>query len=363
MIHLFAKSRHLLNTGLVLVGFLFLLLFSVGGFLLIRDVDMPLILLLLVAVVWSIGSLGLLYYFLSNLILLLPRRWQSSAVPIVFAGPALVFIAWTLGVPIIRTLLDSFYDSRGEEFIFLENYGEVVTNSNLIISFRNTAFWILIGTPFTLFFGTTIAVLADGRRLERLVKSIIFMPMAISLVGAGIIWSFVYEYRETGVEQIGILNAILVLLGGEPQVWIQGLQPWNNFFLILIVVWIQSGFAMVFTSAALRGVPAELVEAARVDGAGEVRIFFSIQLPYIWSTLLAITSTLVIFNLKIFDIVWALTGGSFGTSVIATEFYRQYFTFNNFGIGNAIAIVLLILVVPVMIYNLRQFRQQNSSGM
>jgi alpha-glucoside transport system permease protein len=186
--------------------------------------------------------------------------------------------------------------------------------------------------------------------------------MAISFVGAGIIWNFIYEYRPAGQAQIGLLNEVVVALGGTPQAWPQwvNITPWNNLFLIVIVIWLQAGFAMVLFSAALKGIPGELLEASRIDGANEFQIFFRIMIPYIGGTIVAVWTTIVIFSLKIFDVVWVMTGGQFGTHVIATQFYRQSFTNRNSGFGSAIAIVLLLTVVPVMIYNLRQFRKREA---
>jgi len=207
-----------------------------------------------------------------------------------------------------------------------------------------------------------IAVLADRSSFERVSKSAIFLPMAISFVGAGVIWNFIYEVRPVDVPQIGLLNAVVVGLGGKPQPWPAwtAISPWNNLFLIVIVIWLQVGYAMTLFSAALKGIPADLLEAGRVDGANEIQIFFKIMVPYIMGTIITVSTTVVIFTLKVFDVVWVMTGGQFGTEVIATQFYRQSFTARNSGYGSAIAIVLLIAIVPVMIYNLKQFREQEA---
>jgi alpha-glucoside transport system permease protein len=222
--------------------------------------------------------------------------------------------------------------------------------------------WIVFGSTFSVAFGLIIAVLADRSRMEKVTKSLIFLPMAISFVGASIIWNFIYEFRPEGSAQVGLLNAFVTGLGGTPQAWPQWVDvaPWNNLFLIVIVVWLQAGFAMVLFSAALKGIPEELLEAGRIDGANEFQIFFRIMIPYIQGTLISVWTTIVIFTLKIFDVVWVMTGGQFGTHVIATQFYRQAFTNRNSGFGSAIAIVLLIAVVPVMYYNLKQFREQEA---
>jgi alpha-glucoside transport system permease protein len=186
--------------------------------------------------------------------------------------------------------------------------------------------------------------------------------MAISFVGASIIWNFIYEFRPVNQPQIGLLNAIVTGWGGTPRAWPQwvDIAPWNNLFLILIVVWLQAGYSMVLFSAALKGIPEELLEAGRIDGANEFQIFFRIMIPFIQGTIISVWTTVVIFTLKIFDVVWVMTGGQFGTHVIATQFYRQAFTNRNSGFGSAIAIVLLIAVIPVMYYNLKQFREREA---
>jgi alpha-glucoside transport system permease protein len=238
----------------------------------------------------------------------------------------------------------------------------------MLQAFRNNLLWIIIGSTLTVVFGLIIAVLADRSKFERLSKTFIFLPMAISFVGASIIWNFIYEYRPAGTPQIGLLNAVVTGLGGTPQAWPQLVDTSplllgasvNNLFLIVIVIWLQAGYSMVLFSAALKGIPAELLEAGRVDGANEFQIFFRIMIPYIMGTIITVWTTVVIFTLKIFDVVWVMTGGQFGTHVIATQFYRQSFTNRNSGYGSAIAIILLIAVIPVMFYNLRQFREQEA---
>jgi alpha-glucoside transport system permease protein len=278
----------------------------------------------------------------------------------------MAILAWYLAWPAVRTFYISLFGRDGPaggEFVGLANYVAVFTDRLMREAFRNNVFmWILIATPLTVSFGLLVAVLADRSKFERVAKSLIFMPMAISFVGASVIWNFIYEVKPVGSPQIGLLNAIVVGLGGQPQAWpaYTAISPWNNLFLVVIVVWLQAGFSMVLFSAALKGIPEEILEAARMDGATEVQVFFRIMIPYIMGTIITVTTTVVIFTLKIFDVVWVMTGGQFGTEVIATQFYRQSFTARNAGYGSAIAIVLLIAVIPVMIYNLRQFRQQEA---
>lgn len=229
----------------------------------------------------------------------------------------------------------------------------------MLTAFRNNIFfWMLFGTAGCVVFGLLIAVLADKSSFETLAKSLIFMPMAISFVGAGVIWRFVYYYAAPGQTQIGLLNAFVTSLGFPPQAWTTLLQPQNNFFLVVILIWMQTGFAMVIFSAAIKGIPEDIIEASRVDGATELQIFWNIMMPAIQGTIVTVTTTILIVTLKIFDVVIVMTGGQYGTNVIAVEFYRQYFTNRNFGYGSAVAIVLLIAVIPVMVYNLRGLKKQ-----
>jgi alpha-glucoside transport system permease protein len=224
----------------------------------------------------------------------------------------------------------------------------------------NNVFWVVFVTGLSTVLGLAIAVLADRSRGENLAKSLIFMPMAISFVGASIIWRFVYAFTPAGEEQIGLLNAVWVGLGGEPQLWIQN-GPWNNLFLIAIMIWIQTGFAMVVLSAAIKGVPAELLEAARMDGASEGQTFWRVTVPQIRSTIAVVVTTLVITVLKIYDIVIVMTNGEFGTSVIATEMFQTAFVDRHRGIGAALAVLLLIAVLPLMVVNMRRVRRGEQS--
>ncbi len=207
------------------------------------------------------------------------------------------------------------------------------TDRNMLETFRNNLMWIVFGATVTVILGLAIAILADRSKFETLAKSLIFLPMAISMVGAGVIWNFIYEVKDIADPQIGLLNAIVVGLGGEPQAWTALLQPWNNLFLILIMIWLQTGYAMVIFSAAIKGIPEELLEASRIDGANEWQVLTRIMIPSIRGSIITVSTTVVIFTLKIFDVVWVMTGGQFGTHVIATQFYRQYFTNRNFGLG------------------------------
>ncbi len=345
------------------------------GFLFLRDSEASRLVVALVAIIWGVGGIALLYWIFNSIVERLPDAWTGRLQPFVFVGPAIAILAWYLAIPTIRSFWISMFNRDGppeglsffqllasDGFIGLENYGRVFTERLMIEAFRNNLMWIAFGSTLSVIFGLIIAVLADRSRFERFAKSMIFLPMAISFVGASIIWNFIYEFRPVEQTQIGLLNAMVVGLGGTPRAWAQWVDiiPFNNLFLIIIMIWLQAGFAMVLFSAALKGIPEELMEASRVDGANEFQIFFRIMIPYIQGTIITVFTTVIIFTLKIFDVVWVMTGGQFGTHVIATQFYRQSFTNQNKGFGAAIAIVLLIAVIPVMIYNLRQFREQEA---
>ena len=350
----------------VLLGFAVFVGVSVGGFWLIRSEQVPLFLLLFVAIAWALGSFFLLFFMMQRLTDVLPSRIGRFITPFIFIAPVIILVSWTLLVPMVRTIIDSLFQFNAAavptEFVGLNNYSEILTDTDTLLPFRNNAFWIVVGTPLGLILGMLFAVLADGRRIERLFKTILFMPLTISLVGASVIWALVYQLEAEGTTQTGLLNAVVVAFGGTPQSWLLGIAPWNNLFLLVIAIWGGTGISVVFLSAALRGIPRDLIEAARVDGANPVRIFFSVQLPYIWPIVLALLTTSVIANLKIFDVVWVLTGGQFGTEVLATAFFRAQYQFFDFGLAAAYAVILLILVVPVMIYNVRQFQLDDDTG-
>jgi alpha-glucoside transport system permease protein len=349
------------NLGRVLVSIIVPLITFLGlwqGFIFLRDSNAAKPVITLVAIIWGVGGVAILYLVSNWVIEQLPDPWPQRLAPFIFVGPAIVILAWFLFIPTLRTFYLSLFNRNSTEFIGLQNYIDAFTQRAMLESFRNNLLWLVIGTSGSVIFGLLIAILADRSSFEKIAKSLIFMPMAISFVGSGIIWKFIYDFNPPNQAQVGILNAIVVALGGEPQAWLTLLQPWNNLFLILIMIWMQTGFAMVIFSSAIKGVPQDLIEAARVDGANEFEIFFKIIIPYIQGTIITVTTTIIIFSLKIFDIVIVMTNSQYGTEVIATQFYRQFFTNRNFGYGSAIAIVLLIAVVPIMIYNLREFSKR-----
>lgn len=359
----FARAVSWLTTGIgrILVSLFvpaitFLVLWQV--FIFLRDSNAPQLVIVLVAILWGVGGVAVLFIVSNWIVEQLPGEWTRRLQPFVFIGPAVAIMGWYLAVPVLRTIVYSFQDALSQRWVGFDNYIFAFTDRIMLETFRNNLLWMLLGTSLSVGFGLLIAVLADRSRYESIYKSIIFMPMAISFVGAGVIWKFIYTYKGEGIgiQEIGLLNAIVLALGGKSQPWLN-IPPWNNFFLIIIMVWLQTGYAMVILSSAIKGIPAELLEAARIDGATEIQAFFRIIIPYIKGTLITVTTTIVIFSLKLFDIVRVMTGGNNGTNVIANEFYLQRFTYGNTGRASAIAIVLLLAVIPVIVNNLREFNK------
>lgn len=284
-------------------------------------------------------------------------RRGDRAVSFAFVGPAVILLLVGLVYPALRTLLQSFQDAAGTAFIGLDNYKTIFTTPDEITVLRNTAIWVLL-TPFlATAVGLIYAVLIDRSPIEGLAKSLIFLPMAISFVGASIIWKFVYEFRpeQKNVNQVGLLNQVLVWLGFAPKQFLLD-TPWNTVFLIIVMIWIQAGFAMTVLSAAIKAIPDDIIEAAKIDGVGGIRLFRYITVPSIRPTLVVVLTTIGIGTLKVFDIVRTMTGGQFDTQVVANEFYTQSFRASNQGLGAALAVVLFILVIPIVVYNVRQMR-------
>jgi alpha-glucoside transport system permease protein len=295
---------------------------------------------------------------------------QGKIVPWLYVAPALLIMTAFIVYPGFNTLLLSFKNADSTQSAaaaclegepcwgILENFRYALTAPIMLSAFRNNLLWVILMVGGTVGMGLLIAVLADRVKYESLAKAIIFMPMAISFVGAGIIWKFVYAYGTSQV-QIGLLNAIVTALGGEPVSWLS--EPAvNNFALIIVGVWMWTGFCMTILSAALKGVPTEILEAARVDGANEWTVFWKIMVPIIMPTIAVVVTTMVINVLKIFDIVYVMTGGNYGTEVIANRMYGEMYISHQSGRSAAIAVILILLTVPFMIWNVRRFREQEA---
>ena len=289
----------------------------------------------------------------------LPRRraqQREGAFAFFFLLPTLLLLAVGLVVPAVRTTLLSFMDSSSSNWVGLDNYRWMFAEDSIVRVLINTLIWVLLVPLVATAFGLIYAVLVDKARFEAVAKSLIFLPMAISFVGASIIWRFVYAYRGEG-DQIGLLNQIVVSLGGEPKQWLLD-SPLNTFLLIVIMVWIQAGFAMVVLSAAIKAIPADIVEAARLDGTTAWQMFWRITIPSIRPALIVVVVTISIATLKVFDIVRTATNGNYDTNVIATEMYNQAFRYQENGQGSALAVFLFVLVIPIVIYQIRNLRKQ-----
>ncbi len=286
-----------------------------------------------------------------------PRRVPNWVVAAGFLGPTLVLLLIGLVYPALETVRGSFYNRDGSEYVGLANYATVFTEDNFQTVLRNTVLWVILVPVVTTGLGLVYAYLVDRTRFEALAKALVFLPMAISMVGAGVIWKFVYEYRpdQPGVRQIGLLNQLLVLVGIDPQQFLLS-QPSNNVYLIIVMIWIQAGFSMTVLSAAIKAIPDDIIEAARLDGVSGLQMFRYVTVPSIRPALVVVLTTVAIVTLKVFDVVRTMTGGQFATSVEANEFYVQAFRQFSFGLGAALAVLLFVLVIPIVAYNVRQLR-------
>ena len=283
---------------------------------------------------------------------------DSSLRAIIFIAPGFIVLLIFIIYPVFETVRLSFYDKYGRDFVGISNYIWAIQNPEFKRAILNNLGWLLIVPTLSTFFGLVIANLADRLWWGTIAKSLIFMPMAISFVGAGVIWKFVYDYRGPGDQQIGFLNAIIVSFGYEPQAWLT-IPIWNNLFLMAVMIWIQTGLAMVIFSAALRGVPKDMLEAARIDGANELKIFTSIIIPYLQQTILVIWTIITILVLKIFDIILALTNGMWQTDVLANLMYDWMFRGGgDSGRGSVFAIIIMIAVIPIMILNIYRHKEE-----
>ncbi|WP_136055417.1 MULTISPECIES: carbohydrate ABC transporter permease [unclassified Microbacterium] len=305
---------------------------------------------------WAMGvavAVGALFFFLDYR----SRDGAGYLIQLVaFMAPAMLLLLAGLILPSIQTVYASFWNSTGQNFVGFSNYLWIFTQSDGVSSVVNTIVWVLLVPTLSTLIGLAYAVFIDKTRGEKVYKLLVFMPMAISFVGASIIWRFVYAYRGGEFEQIGLLNQILVWFGGQPQQFLLN-GPWNNLALIVVLIWVQTGFAMVVLSASIKGVPAELLEAAELDGANAWERFWSVTIPSIRPALIVVLTTISIASLKVFDIVRTMTGGNYGTSVLANEMYTQFSKFEA-GRSAALSVILFILVLPIVIYNARQIKKQ-----
>lgn len=308
-----------------------------------------------------------LFYYAGNILAtrVLPRGTGEKILPWIFVLPAMFVVGVYLLYPLIDTVRQTFYADRfveGEKpFVGFENYQTVLTDPNTWSAVWNNILWIIVVPAGAVAIGLLVAVLADKLkpRAESTVKSLIFLPMAISFVGASTIWGFVYAWRAPGTPQIGVLNAIWTAFGGTPIAWLQN-PAINDFALMAIMIWLQAGFAMVLLSAAIKGVPEDTIEAGRIDGASEMQIFWKVIIPQIRSTIVVVLTTILILVLKVFDIVAVLTQGRQNTQVIANFFYTK-FQNGAYGSAGVLVVMLVIATIPFMIINIRRFREQEAT--
>lgn len=317
-------------------------------------------LILAIIVVFGVPAATVLYAFLiERLLNILPNNVSRGLRPWLWLLPALVLLIFFLVYPTINTIILSFKDARGQNFVGFSNYLYGLTNPDMRVAFRNNLVWLVFYPTITLAIALAIAVLADRVKYEGLVKAVVFIPMAISYVAAGVIWKLMYDYSPPIRAQTGVLNALLDFINPNfaPVPWLNK-QPTNNFALIFIGIWMYTGFATVILSAGLKSIPDELMEAARIDGANELEIFRHITMPLLASTLAVVATTMIISTLKIFDVIYVMTSGNFGTEVIAVRMYKELFTFQHIGRASMISTLLLLLTIPVMLFNIRRFRAQ-----
>jgi len=312
----------------------------------------------------AFSAIGLFFLVLAVLFAIAGRANGKKARPIaliIFLAPALVLLFAGLIIPGIRTILFSFMNPDSNGWVGFENYKWMIEDPNVKTIMVNTILWILVVPLFTAALGLLLAIMLDRIKHESIPKSLLFMPMAISFVGASIIFKFVYEYRDPGEVQIGLLSTVVDFLGGTPKDWMLS-KPLNTFLLMIIYVWTQMGFGMVILSAAIKGVPADIVEASALDGAHGWRLFRNITFPMIKGTFIVVLATGVVGALKVFDIVRTMTGGNFGTNVLANEMYSRVFVQFDQGKGSALAVILFLLVTPILIYNIRSLRMERSNS-
>ena len=294
-----------------------------------------------------------------------PVAWEDRIKPFLYILPAYAAITIYLIYPTILTLINSFKDQASVDWVGFDNYTELLTSSSFQQTIYNTLLWILVVPAVTVIIGLAVAVLADrlGPRGEKLSKTLIFLPMAISMVGASVVWRFIYSSQPEGQPQVGLLNAVWTGLGFEPVPWLQtSTLHLNTFLLMVILLWMQVGFAMVLLSAAVKGVPGETLEAARIDGANERQTFFKVVVPQIKGTIITVFITVTIGVMKIFDIVYVTTNGNFNTNVVGNEFYNQFTTNFNYGAASSIVVLLMLAVIPVMVYQIRHFKAEEANA-
>jgi alpha-glucoside transport system permease protein len=315
------------------------------------------------AVIAGIAITALIYWLLNLLIHRFPEKIKKKVEPYVFIGPVLFLIGVFIVIPTLQSIRLSFMEEEidgSTTWVGLQNFKDLFAEEYFPKMVVNNLMWIAIVPLLTVSIGLAIAQFANnvGARSEKIFKSIFFMPMTISFVSAAVIWRYIYAYAPEGQDQVGLLNNIWIKLGGSPQAWFQiETFKFNNLLLMVILIWLSAGYSMVLLSAAIKSVPEDTLEAGRVDGANTGQIFFKIVLPQIWPTVIAVFITVLIGAMKIFDIVLAMTGGNYNTTVLAQTFYLEYFSYGNTGKAMAAVVILILAIIPVMFYQVRHYRK------
>lgn len=319
----------------------------------------------LLTVVAGVGGALAVFWLLNKLAELLPGNLEHKVKPYLYVLPAFAAIVLYLVYPAILTIINSFKDRLSREFVGLDNYQALFEDEKFRQTLFNTLLWILVVPAITVVLGLMVAVLSDrlAARSEKLTKTVIFLPMAISMIGAATVWRFVYDAQREGLPQTGLLNAFIGNFDAGPVQWLQKQDfHLNSLLLMVILVWLQVGFSMVLLSAAVKGVPVDTLEAARIDGANERQIFYRVVLPQIKGTIITVFITVTIGVMKIFDIVYVNGNGNFNTNVLGNEFYKQFATNVNYGFASAIVVILMLAVVPIMWYQVRHFKAEEANA-
>jgi len=318
----------------------------------------------MIAIIGGIGGAVIIFWILNKLAESLNARWEARVKPWMFAGPAILAISVYLIYPAVVTIEYSFANADSTAYIGFQNYIDLFTDNGFLSVLFNNVLWILLVPALTVVLGLGVAVLADRLRPqgEKAAKTVIFLPMAISMVGAATIWRTIYDYQPAGTPQTGMLNAIRALFDKPPVFWYgESTLHFNSLLLMIILIWTMVGYSMVLLSSAIKSVPEDTVEAGRVDGAGERRIFFSIIVPQIWPTVITVFITALIGVMKVFDVVYVTTNGAYNTDVIVRRFYDELYTQGNSGYASAIVVILVIAITPVLIYQIRHFRREEAA--
>ena len=322
------------------------------------------IVIALLAIVAGVAGAALLFWFLNMFVEGLPERLTQGVIPYAFLIPGFLFVALMLIYPTFQSINYSFANSDSTAYVGLQNYRTIFSDSEFWNAIINNILWLIIVPAVVVAFGVIVAVLSDklSANGEKFAKSLIFVPMAISAVSASAIWLLIYAYNNPGQAQTGLLNAIWVGLGGEPQAWLQiETAKLNSILLMVILIWLQAGFAMVLLSSAIKGVPEDTLEAARIDGASEWQIFWRVVIPQIMGTIITVFVTVFITVLKVFDIVYVTTNGAYNTNVIANLFFNKLFGASEAGQASAIVVVLLLAVIPLIWFQIRHFRNEETN--